>query len=321
MSRRIEVPDLVRQTAVSYGATGQRWLDGLGALVSEIEHDWDITVGPTLSGGTASFVAEATTDRGEPAVLKLAMPIEFESLGDLSSEIRTLLLAGGNGCARLLRHNEERRVLLLERLGRKLNDLGLPVQSQLETICTTLPFLWDASTNGADLQSGADKGRWLADDIARMWEALERPCSVRVIDRALSFAENRIAQFDPERAVLVHGDAHGWNTLEASPGSSAFKFVDPDGLIAEREYDLAIPMREFNEELLEGDALSIGQERCRFLSRLTGTDANAIWEWGFIEQRLDRPALPAEWPRVRPPLPRHRRALGDRSNLGWLAGL
>jgi streptomycin 6-kinase len=173
-------------------------------------------------------------------------------------------------------------VLLLERLGRKLVDLGLAVQTQLEIICATLPALWRHTPTESGLPSGAEKGLWLSEFIERTWEHLDRPCSARLVDRALSFAEHRIEEFDPARAVLTHGDAHGWNTLEDGQGS--FKLVDPDGLIAEREYDLAIPMREFNEELLAGDALLIGQERCRFLSRLTNTDARAIWEWGFIER-------------------------------------
>ena len=261
---------MVVTTAQSYGAVGQRWLDGLDALADELAREWNITIGATLSGGTASYVAEVTTAEGGAAVLKVAMPAEFTSLGDLSNEIRTLTIADGHGCARLFRHDEERRALLLERLGRKLDDLGLPVQRQLEIICATLPRLWDASPGDVELQSGAAKGRWLADDIACAWDELDRPCSSRVID--------------VERAVLVHGDAHGWNTLEEHEGSSQFKFVDPDGLIAEREYDLAIPMREFNDELLAGDALQLGQQRCRLLSHLTGTDAAAIWEWGFIER-------------------------------------
>jgi streptomycin 6-kinase len=259
-------------------------LDALGALLTELERDWEITVGATLSGGTASYVAEATTADGVAAVVKLAMPAEFDSLGDLSSEIRLLEIADGRGCARLLDHDGDRRALLLERLGRKLDDLALPVQVQLEIICTTLEGLWSLAPGNAELQSGADKGRWLAEDIARKWEELDRPCSARVIDQALAFAENRIARFDRERAVLVHGDAHGWNTLEESEGSPRFKFVDPDGLIAEREYDLAIPMREYNDELLAGDAVRVGEARCRLLSRLTNTDVGAIWEWGFIER-------------------------------------
>lgn len=276
---------MVLQTALSYGARGRQWLDGLGALVTDLERDWGITVGATLSGGTASYVAEATTADGVAAIIKLAMPPEAEAdKGDLANEIRTLEIAEGNGCALLLRHDQERRVLLLERLGRKLDDLALPVQAQLEIICTTLEHLWSLAPGESDLPSGAEKGRGLAEDIARSWDELNRPCSARVIECALSFAENRIARFDPDHAVLVHGDAHGWNTLEESEGSSRFKFVDPDGLIAEREYDLAIPMREYNNELLAGDPLAIGQDRCRFLGQRTGTHASAIWEWGFIER-------------------------------------
>jgi hypothetical protein len=42
--------------------------------------------------------------------------------------------------------------------------------------------------------------------------------------------------------------------------------VDPDGLLAEPAYDLAIPKREWNRELLDGDAARLGCERCAHLS-------------------------------------------------------
>ena len=45
-----------------------------------------------------------------------------------------------------------------------------------------------------------------------------------MIDRALELCERRITSFDPAKAVLVHGDAHGWNTLDA--GAGTYKFVD-----------------------------------------------------------------------------------------------
>jgi len=68
--------------------------------------------------------------------------------------------------------------------------------------------------------------------------------------------------------VLVHGDVHEWNALEADGG---FKLVDPDGLLAEPEYDLGIIMRE---DPLEGDL----HERAGRLAHSTGLDATAIWE-------------------------------------------
>jgi streptomycin 6-kinase len=35
---------------------------------------------------------------------------------------------------------------------------------------------------------------------------------------ALACAERRVAAHDDERAVLVHGDAHEWNALQAPGG-------------------------------------------------------------------------------------------------------
>jgi streptomycin 6-kinase len=97
------------------------------------------------------------------------------------------------------------------------------------------------------------------------------------VDYALSCAARRIAAHDDERAVLVHGDVHQWNALEADGG---FKLIDPDGLLAEPEYDLGILMREDPVELLDDDA----RERARWLAQRTGLDASAIWEWGFVER-------------------------------------
>ena len=37
-------------------------------------------------------------------------------------------------------------------------------------------------------------------------------------------------------------------------------------------------------ERLAGDALELGRRRCALLSRLTGVEPDAIWEWGFVER-------------------------------------
>ncbi len=127
------------------------------------------------------------------------------------------------------------------------------------------------------LPSGAEKGRWLADFITTSWEELDHPCSERAIDDALTCVARRIAAHDDERALLVHGDVHQWNTLETDDG---FKLVDPDGLLTEAEYDMGIVMREDPLELLEGDP----HDRARWLARRCGLDATAIWEWGVVER-------------------------------------
>ncbi len=257
---------------------------GLGGVIEQLEHDWDVVVGAALYGGSESYVAAATTSDGVEAVIKIAIPGN-----DLAGEATTLRLAKGHGYARLLKHDPARQAVLQERLGASLAELGLPSNLQIQIICATLRRAWQiAPPASASLPSGADKARWLAQFIAATWEELNRPCPQRIIEQALSFAAVRRSAFDPETAVLVHGDAHASNTLRDLPHRSTagarFKFIDPDGLFAERAYDLAIPMREWSSELLEGNPALLGRERSGLLGHLTGVDTQAIWEWGYVER-------------------------------------
>jgi streptomycin 6-kinase len=132
--------------------------------------------------------------------------------------------------------------------------------------------------------SGAAKARWLAGFIGDTWRELDRPCSERVVERALGFAAAREAAFDPATAVLVHGDAHSGNLLQSPADPATFKLIDPDGLFAEPACDLAIPMRGWNTPLLAGDTRTLARARCAYLGDLTGVDRRAIWEWGFVER-------------------------------------
>jgi hypothetical protein len=101
-------------------------------------------------------------------------------------------------------------------------------------------------------------------------------CPVTV-DHALACAVRRAQAHRDERAVLVHGDVHQLNALQNDGG---FKLIDPDGLLAEAEYDLGVLMRGDPVELLGGDPV----DRARWLAARTGLDLVAIWEWGVVER-------------------------------------
>ena len=267
----IQVPEVVRQKAFVVGA--RRWLDDLPLLVASLEQEWAIAVGDVYSDSTEAFVAKATCADGTAAVLKLIVPRSGDAAGN---EIAVLRRTGGEGCVRLLRDDAVRGALLLERLGRSLHQLALPIRRRHEILCSTAARVWQPAP-GCGLPTGAEKARWLADFITTAWEELDRPCSEHAVDHALACAGRRADAHREERAVLVHGDVHQWNTLEAQDG---FKLVDPDGLLAEPEYDLGIIMREDPLDLLQGDA----HERARWLATRTGLDASAIWEWGVVER-------------------------------------
>ncbi|MDQ2729288.1 MAG: hypothetical protein M3Y91_15835 [Actinomycetota bacterium] len=125
------------------GGVGERWLAGLSALVAELESQWSITVGDVLDGGTGSFVATATTARGDSAVLKIAIPTgEFPAVVDVAAQIDTLARAGGRGYVGLLAHDADRRAMLLEGLGPSLGRLGWSPERQIDILCRTLREAW-----------------------------------------------------------------------------------------------------------------------------------------------------------------------------------
>jgi streptomycin 6-kinase len=270
-SRPLQISQLLRNKVRLDGA--EAWLRDLPALVADLEREWSITVGRALENGHEAFVAEATMEDGTPAVLKVLVPRSDEID---RNEMTALRLADGEGCARLYRSDEATGAMLIERLGRMLFDLHLPLERRLAIMCDAASRVWRPASDSG-LPTGAEKGRWLIDFIRRMWEETARPCSEPAVAYAIACAERRIAAHDDERAVLVHGDVHQWNTLEAGDG---FKLIDPDGLLAEAEYDLGLLMRGDPVELMQGDPM----DRARWLAARTGLAESAIWEWGAVER-------------------------------------
>jgi streptomycin 6-kinase len=152
----------------------------------------------------------------------------------------------------------------------------------LELVATTVRSFWRPVDRQVSLPTGAEKATWLAALIVTTWEQLARPCPRAVVDRAVGYCDERAAAFGWERSVLVHGDAHGWNTV--SSGDGGYKFVDPEGVWSEPEQDLGVPMREYNVPLLAGDTSRLVRQRAESLASWCDVDAEAVWQWGYIER-------------------------------------
>lgn len=180
----INVPDAVRNKALAAGV--EDWLEQLPVLVSSLEADWSIVVGRPYTGGSEAFVAEATRADGASAVLKVLMP----AMGNHpSNEATALRLAGGHGCPALYQYDADRGALLMERLGRPMFELDLPLSRRLEILCATAARIWRPAPD-CGLPTGAEKARWLANFIERLWEELDHPCS-EIVSAGWSVAEAR----------------------------------------------------------------------------------------------------------------------------------
>ncbi|HEX6024656.1 MAG TPA: aminoglycoside phosphotransferase family protein, partial [Solirubrobacter sp.] len=196
----ITIPPAVRRKALALGA--DEWLHTLPELVDHLAREWSLTLGAVYDDATEALVADA----GD-AVLKIAIPGDRVAV---HHEITVLRLADGDGCAKLLRVDEQNGALLLERLGPSLHSLRLPTAKRHAILCDTAATVWRPATG---LPTGAEKARRLAEYIPAAWEETGRPCSEKAIEHALACAERRRAAHDDERAVLVHGDVHEWNAL------------------------------------------------------------------------------------------------------------
>jgi streptomycin 6-kinase len=115
----LDIPAAVRGKAAAFGAA--LWLATLPDLIADLERDCSISVGRCCYQGSAeALVAEATQADGSPAVLKLCVPRPGAAT---QHEITVLRLVNGEGCPRLLRYDLATQALLLERLGRPMNEL------------------------------------------------------------------------------------------------------------------------------------------------------------------------------------------------------
>jgi len=276
--RAIRLQPLARAKIGSLGTDGEAWLSRLPGTLAALEQQWQVRLGRPVPGGSASYVVRAVCADGARAVVKVGIDGE-----GLDAQAETLRRAQGRGYARLLGYDRTRRALLIEALGLPLNRAVGSAEEQLDVLADTLTLAWQ---NPSPAARAADKAGDLARLIETWWAGLGRPCSVAVYRRALEFAERR--RSDVTSVVVVHGDPHPRNLLRITRrrpgGETGFCFVDPDGLVTDRAYDLGVVLRDWTRQLRGSDAKPTLRAYCSRVAERSGVDPERIWEWGFVER-------------------------------------
>jgi streptomycin 6-kinase len=244
------VSSLLLGKALALGEPGRRWLRELDGILLSLADDWELELDEPLGGGSESYVVAA----GEAAVLKVELP------GDESFNARVAVLeaANGAGYVRLLRSDERRRALLIERL------TPPDAEPSYNLIRAVLDEAWRVEID-MTLPTAVQKAQQLAQFIERTWRELNEPCPRALVDRALRCCASRAAAFVPGDAVVVHGDAHGGNLLLR--GADGHVFVDPEPFFCEPAYDLAVALRTASDE--EADVLPHAAHEWRFAERVS----------------------------------------------------
>lgn len=187
----------------------------LAATAAEIAAEWGIALGAPFPLARYSYVAPA----GENAVLKVTPASDDEA----DEEADALALWGGSGAVPLLRHDRERRALLLGR-ARPGDDLASLDEEQATAIAVDV---------GRRLWRPAGRPFRRVGDHVHRW--LERP-EDGAGRRLLPIARRLFAELEVSATTLVHGDFHHHNVLSSASGYVA---IDPKPMLGEPEYDVA----------------------------------------------------------------------------------
>lgn len=258
------------------GAEGAAWVAALPDLLVEVAGLWGLTLGRSLPGGSASYVTRVTRADGTEAVLKVC--VDRDGLAD---QIATLQRAAGRGYVRLLQADLARHALLLEELGPALSASRLSPEEQLVVLVDTLQEAWRA-----DRAPAVDKAVSLRSLIERLAPTVGAAWPDAVFDQARAYADSLTAA-DAADLVVVHGDPHPGNALRASaPGrsSSGYVFVDPDGFVADRAYDLGVTLRDWCGQVRRHGGRATLERYCDLVSDRSGVDRDRIWRWAYLER-------------------------------------
>ncbi len=188
----------------------------LARIAGEVAAVWNLTLGPPFPMALRSYVATA----GDDAVLKVT-PVEDD---DADHEADALALWGGDGAVRLLRHDPERRALLLERL-----HPGTDLASSSDDEATRI-----AVDVGRRLWRPADEPfRRVGDQIDRWLD--DAPSGNATRRTLVSLARELWDGFRMGRETLVHGDFHHHNLLLSG---AIYVAIDPKPMLGEPEFDV-----------------------------------------------------------------------------------
>jgi streptomycin 6-kinase len=216
----------------AFGEEGGRWLDRLPEIIREIERKWSLEIEKPFPNLSYHFVAPCVFKTGGEAVVKIGFPGERATT---FREVRMLEFMDGDGICKLLRFDEKRLALLLEKVtpGENLKAIcgsGDDARA-VEIAIKILRNFWRAPPENIEFPR---MEKWF--DVLK--KAEKTGFAPGYVKRARRFFDELSAA--GERKTLLHGDFHHENILSAE--REPFLVIDPKGIIGDIGYDLSVFM-------------------------------------------------------------------------------
>ena len=272
------IPDeLVRTTVQWRGEAGRRWLDGLPAVVRELEQRWAITVGRAFTTeGAIGFVAPATSHDGADAVLKISI-VDRETV----NEGQALELYDGEGAVRLFAADARLGALLLERCRPGTPLLAVDDETEANSIAAdVLRQLWRRPPAEHPFDLAQERALEWSETVVPEFEQLGRPFERRLVEEAADlFAELALSSSDD---VVLHQDFHHGNVLAAQ--RQPWLAIDPKPLVGDPAFDTGSLLRDRRHDLIAGpEPARRMARRVDQLSEELGLDRERMRAWGLAQ--------------------------------------
>ncbi len=266
---KMQLPETFISTIKNvYKKDGERFLAVLPVLIDEVSDRWGLTKVTPVPNLSFNFVAFA--NRGDDEViLKMGVPNP-----ELTSEMTALKLFNGDGACQLLEHDEERGLLLLERLkpGKMLAKLE---DDEERTIIAAevMSKLWREVSSDNKFIKLSD---WFAGlkKIRPHFDGGTGPFPKKLLERVESFLPELFADTDVK---LMHGDFHHFNILSSERG---WLVIDPKGVIGPVGYEVGPLMLNPWSSISDWSRFKVHAERrVSILAERLGWEREKIINW------------------------------------------
>ncbi|MER5933822.1 aminoglycoside phosphotransferase family protein [Streptomyces sp. NPDC002054] len=273
----VEIPGAFVEAQLLFnGAEGRAFIEALPGRAAEFLERWELRPSGPAMHGVAALVLPVDRADGTPAALKL-QPVDEETAGEPAA----LRAWGGQGCVRLLEHDEATGTLLLERLDERRHlsavaaaDPRRAVQVIAELLARLTAVPAPPGMRGlGDMAAGLLAA--VPEAVGKLPDGREREL---LLDCAAALRE--VAGEPGDR--LLHWDLHFDNVLAG--GREPWLAIDPKPLAGDPGFDLmpAIRNRFDHDEVrwrfdLLTEVLGLDRERARgwTLGRVL---QNCLWD-------------------------------------------
>ena len=255
------------------------WFQRLPAFLEEYAEHWQLTLLPPFENLSFHYVAPATRADGTPVILKTsAFSDEFEH------GLASLRIFNGRGIARLLEYDEEKKVMVLERLqpGTTLSEL-VPEQDEQATsiLAASMRQLWRPAPREHTFPTVEQLGQ----DLMRLRTSYAGgygPFPPRLVDEAMDlFATLNASAQEP---MLLHGDLQHHNVLRSG---DTWRAIDPKGVVGDPGYEVGSMFYNPMPDILEvHDLEQMLARRVAQLSEELGMERAHIRGWALAKSVL-----------------------------------